>query len=76
MYSDPYRCIIHWPKASSTFDCNSGQAVRSAGGRVAVQDELSAAVWGMPGAVVGAGLAGDTVEPDAMADYVVRAVGS
>jgi two-component system chemotaxis response regulator CheB len=50
------------------------QAVQSAGGRLAVQDEQSAAVWGMPGAVVGAGLPCDTVQLDDIAGYLVRAV--
>lgn len=38
------------------------QDIRSAGGRVLVQDEASSVVWGMPGAVATAGLA-DRVMP-------------
>lgn len=38
------------------------EVIREQGGRVIVQDEASSVVWGMPGAVVGAGLA-ETVFP-------------
>ena len=41
--------------------------VTAAGGHVWVQDERSSAVWGMPGAVVRAGLARRTYSLDAMA---------
>ncbi len=37
-------------------------AIRSAGGQLLAQDEATSVVWGMPGAVVGAGLA-DLVLP-------------
>lgn len=48
-------------------------SVREAGGRVLVQDESSSVVWGMPGSVVGAGLA-DAVLPLAdVADALVEA---
>jgi two-component system chemotaxis response regulator CheB len=35
--------------------------IREAGGRVLAQDEASSVVWGMPGAVVQAGLADETL---------------
>ena len=38
------------------------QAIRARGGNILVQDEASSVVWGMPGSVVGAGLA-DAVLP-------------
>jgi two-component system, chemotaxis family, protein-glutamate methylesterase/glutaminase len=50
------------------------QAVHSAGGRLMVQDEATSTVWGMPGAVVGAGLPCDTVPLDDVAATVVGAV--
>ena len=39
------------------------EAIRSAGGKVLVQDEASSVVWGMPGAVAHAGLADETLAP-------------
>ena len=50
------------------------QAVHSAGGRLLVQDEATSTVWGMPGAVVGAGLPCEAVPLDEVAARVVRAV--
>ncbi|WP_261376624.1 chemotaxis response regulator protein-glutamate methylesterase [Nocardioides sp. J9] len=46
----------------------------AAGARVLVQDEESSVVWGMPGAVAGAGLADDVLPLDEMADRVVGVV--
>jgi len=37
------------------------ERVRATGGRIVVQDQASSVVWGMPGAVVSAGLANDIV---------------
>jgi two-component system chemotaxis response regulator CheB len=45
-----------------------------AGGRILVQDEASSVVWGMPGAVAGAGLADDILPLDRLADRLVTAV--
>ena len=50
------------------------QAVHSAGGRLMVQDEATSTVWGMPGAVVGAGLPCETVPLDQLATRIVQAV--
>lgn len=50
------------------------RAVHSAGGRVAVQDEESSAVWGMPGAVAEAGLATESLDVARIADFVTKAV--
>ncbi|KRC59701.1 MULTISPECIES: protein-glutamate methylesterase/protein-glutamine glutaminase [unclassified Nocardioides] len=46
----------------------------AAGARILVQDEDSSVVWGMPGAVAGAGLADDVLPLDALADRIVGAV--
>ena len=45
-----------------------------AGARILVQDEDSSVVWGMPGAVAGAGLADDVLPLEELADRVVGAV--
>ncbi len=45
---------------------NGSRFVRSRGGQVLVQDEASSAIWGMPGAVVRAGMAHCEVPLDAM----------
>ena len=48
------------------------QAVHDAGGTVLAQDEKSSVVWGMPGAVVRAGLADQVLTPDALARRLAR----
>lgn len=51
------------------------QALKALGAYVIAQDQASSVVWGMPGAVVGAGLA-DCVTPlDAVAPEVLRQIG-
>ncbi len=50
------------------------RAVRAAGGTVLAQDQESSAVWGMPGRIVGEGLASATLPLTAMADAVTRRV--
>jgi two-component system, chemotaxis family, protein-glutamate methylesterase/glutaminase len=47
-------------------------AIRQAGGSVIVQDETSSVVWGMPGSIVGAGLANKICPLDGIASEVVR----
>jgi two-component system chemotaxis response regulator CheB len=51
------------------------ELVRSAGGAVLAQDEASSVVWGMPGAVVRAGLADAVVPLEGMAAALTRRVG-
>ena len=46
---------------------DGAKAVTAQGGTVMVQDEASSVVWGMPGAVAGAGLAGLIAPIDALA---------
>lgn len=46
----------------------------AAGARILVQDEDSSVVWGMPGAIAGAGLADDVLPLEELADRVVGAV--
>jgi len=48
------------------------QAIVDAGGWLIAQDHDSSAVWGMPGAVVKAGLASLVLPPAAMADAIMR----
>lgn len=48
------------------------RAVVDAGGCVVTQDEASSVVWGMPGAVVQAGLSDETVPLDNMAATLLR----
>ncbi|MDF3023981.1 MAG: chemotaxis response regulator protein-glutamate methylesterase [Alphaproteobacteria bacterium] len=48
------------------------RAVVNAGGAVVTQDESSSVVWGMPGAVVSAGLSAETVPLDDMAATLIR----
>ena len=50
------------------------EQIRSHGGRVIVQDEASSVVWGMPGAVVKAGLAQATVPLSEMASAITKIV--
>jgi two-component system chemotaxis response regulator CheB len=51
---------------------HGSEHITSAGGRVLAQDEGSSVVWGMPGAVVGAGLADEVLPLDAIADAILR----
>ncbi|MBS0285193.1 MAG: chemotaxis protein CheB, partial [Proteobacteria bacterium] len=46
------------------------EAVRRAGGTVVVQDEASSVVWGMPGAVAGAGHADAVMPPEAIGEMI------
>jgi two-component system chemotaxis response regulator CheB len=46
--------------------------IREAGGMVAVQDEESSAVWGMPGAVARAGLHNAVLEPQEISNLLGR----
>jgi two-component system, chemotaxis family, protein-glutamate methylesterase/glutaminase len=46
-------------------------AIRQAGGRVIVQDEATSVVWGMPGAVVNAGLANKILPLSKIADEIL-----
>jgi len=52
------------------------ERVRAAGGRIIVQDEASSVVWGMPGAVVAAGVATDVVPLRQIADRLQGALGN
>ena len=46
------------------------------GARIVVQDEDSSVVWGMPGAVAGAGLAHEVLPLDAIAGKLIAALGA
>lgn len=50
--------------------------VKAAGGVVAVQDEQSSVVWGMPGVVWNEGLASEQLPPAQLADWMTRQSGS
>jgi two-component system chemotaxis response regulator CheB len=57
-------------------DGTSGcRAIRERGGTVLAQDQATSTVWGMPGAVVQAGLAHKVLPLDAMAEEIVRNAG-
>ena len=49
--------------------------IREQGGSVLAQDEASSTVWGMPGAVVGAGLAHRVLPLDVIAPEILRIAG-
>jgi two-component system chemotaxis response regulator CheB len=55
---------------------HGAERIRAAGGRVIVQDEASSVVWGMPGAVVAAGVATDVVPLHQIADRLQAALGN
>jgi two-component system chemotaxis response regulator CheB len=50
------------------------RVLRDAGAEVLAQDEASSVVWGMPGAVVGAGLADEVLPLDKIASHLVARV--
>jgi two-component system chemotaxis response regulator CheB len=50
------------------------KVLRDAGAEVLAQDEASSVVWGMPGAVVGAGLADEVLPLDRIAAFLVNRV--
>ncbi|MBV9773813.1 MAG: chemotaxis response regulator protein-glutamate methylesterase [Gemmatimonadetes bacterium] len=50
--------------------CRGVREVRARGGRVVAQDEASSVVWGMPGAVVHAGLADAVLPLDRIAAHI------
>ena len=52
------------------------QVIREAGGQVIAQDEASSVVWGMPGAVVRAGLAQRELPLSQIAHEITRKVGA
>jgi two-component system chemotaxis response regulator CheB len=54
-------------------DGRAGAAeIRAAGGHVAVQDQATSVVWGMPGAIVQAGLADEVLPLDRIAETVLK----
>ncbi|GAA1133477.1 chemotaxis response regulator protein-glutamate methylesterase [Nocardioides aquiterrae] len=52
--------------------CKGAATIVDAGGSVLVQDQATSVVWGMPGAVAGAGLAEQVLPLDRIAPAVVR----
>jgi two-component system chemotaxis response regulator CheB len=51
------------------------QLIRSRGGSVLAQDQASSTVWGMPGAVVNAGLAHKVLPLQGIASEILRMAG-
>jgi len=54
--------------------CEGARAIRTAGGHVIAESELTCAVYGMPRAVVDAGLANDVLPIDQLAGRLVEEV--
>jgi two-component system chemotaxis response regulator CheB len=54
---------------------NGARAIQQLGGSVLAQDQATSTVWGMPGAVAGAGLAYKVVALDAMAAEILKISG-
>jgi two-component system chemotaxis response regulator CheB len=52
------------------------KVLRDAGAEILAQDEASSVVWGMPGAVVGAGLADEVLPLDRIAAFLINRVKS
>ena len=57
-------------------DVDVCRAVAAAGGQVLAQDEASSVVWGMPGAVSRAGLAGALLPPEGLGERIGVLAGS
>ncbi len=54
---------------------DGARAVHAAGGALLVQDQASSVVWGMPGAIAGAGLARAILSPHAIGALIAASVG-
>ncbi|HUB52923.1 MAG TPA: chemotaxis response regulator protein-glutamate methylesterase [Terracidiphilus sp.] len=54
---------------------NGARAINQQGGCVLAQDQATSTVWGMPGAVAGAGIAHKIVSLNAMAAEIIRIAG-
>jgi len=52
--------------------CRGARSVVEAGGSVIVQDQATSVVWGMPGAVAGAGLAEEVLPLPKIASAVAQ----
>ena len=52
--------------------CRGAERIRAAGGVVAVQDQGSSVVWGMPGAIAASGLASTIGTPDELGAFIAR----
>jgi two-component system chemotaxis response regulator CheB len=50
------------------------KCIQQVGGQILVQDELTSAVWGMPGQVARAGLADEILPLEALGAEIVRRV--
>ncbi|MEH3101992.1 chemotaxis-specific protein-glutamate methyltransferase CheB [Sphingomonas adhaesiva] len=53
---------------------DGARAVHAAGGALLVQDQASSVVWGMPGAIAGAGLARAVMSPQAIGSLIAASV--
>jgi len=54
--------------------CKGAEAIVNGGGTVIVQDEASSVVWGMPGAIVEAGLAHQVIALASLSEALMKEV--
>lgn len=55
---------------------DGARAVHAAGGALVVQDQASSVVWGMPGAIAGAGLARAIMTPQGIGEMIAATAGA
>lgn len=74
LYGAGVLCLVLTGMGSDGLE--GARVVVDGGGRVVVQDEATSVVWGMPGAVAGAGLAHEVLPLDAIAPRLTALAGA